>query len=102
MTLRMPAEWAAHERCVMAWPSRSDMWRGQFGTAKDDYAQVARAIADFEPVTMVCNPGTAEEVRARCGAAVEPLELPINDSWSRDCGPIFVTNGSQMTVVAPR
>ena len=31
MTLRMPAEWTAHERCVMAWPVRSSMWGTQFG-----------------------------------------------------------------------
>ena len=31
-------------------------------------------------------------MRDRCGAGIEPLELPIDDSWMRDNGPIFVTN----------
>ena len=41
---------------------------------------------------MVCNPGQADDVRRRCGSGVEPLELPIDDSWMRDNGPIFVTD----------
>src|SRR5262249_62031531 len=39
---------------------------------------------------MVCNPGEARQVRDRCGAGVEALEIPIDDSWLRDSGPIFV------------
>ena len=57
MTLRRPGEWTEHERCVMAWPTRDDMWRGQLAAAKADYAEVARAIARTEPVLMVANPG---------------------------------------------
>jgi agmatine deiminase len=41
---------------------------------------------------MVCRPGSAADVGDRCGAGVEPMELPIDDSWMRDNGPIFVTN----------
>ena len=88
----MPAEWAPHAACLMAWPTRRELWSDRFDEAKADYAVVARAISDFEPVVMVCNPGVAAEVRNLCGAAVEPLELPINDSWMRDSGPIFVTD----------
>ena len=43
---------------------------------------------------MICNPGDAGEVRDRCGAGVDPLEIPIDDSWIRDNGPAFVTDGS--------
>ena len=83
----MPAEWALHEACLMAWPSREALWDGRLDEAKRDYAAVARAVSDFEPVVMACNPGFAAEVRDLCGAAVEPLEVPINDSWARDSGP---------------
>jgi len=88
----MPAEWSPHAGCLMAWPTRRELWKDHFDAARTDYAVVARAISDFEPVVMVCSPGRAQEVRDACGSAVEPLELPINDSWSRDSGPIFVTD----------
>jgi agmatine deiminase len=90
----MPAEWEPHAGCLMQWPSRRELWGDRFDRAEQDYAQVARAIASFEPVVMVCNPGTAQRVRDLCGQAVTPLEIPINDSWARDSGPTFVRDRS--------
>ena len=88
----MPPEWARHAGCLMAWPTRQELWQGRLSDAKCDYATVAGAIADFEPVLMVCNPGESGEVRAHCSPAVTPLEIAINDSWARDSGPAFVRN----------
>jgi agmatine deiminase len=91
---RMPAEWEPHAMTLMEWPCRPDLWHAELGQAKADYAAVARAIAAFEPVLMVANPGDAADVRGHCGSAIEVLELPINDSWMRDNGPVFVRNGA--------
>src|SRR5437879_12931364 len=92
MTMRMPAEWAEHEGTLMAWPTRPELWGGVLEDAKDGYAEVARAIAEFEPGLMVAPPGSGAEARARCGAGVEVVEMPLDDSWFRDSGPIFVTD----------
>lgn len=88
----MPAEWEPHEACLMEWPTvtRRDFWADRFEEAQRDYAAVANAIAAFEPVTMVCDPTQRSEARAHCGSGVEILPLPIDDSWMRDNGPIFV------------
>lgn len=88
---RMPAEWAPHERCLMAWPTRQELWGAHYEAAKEEYAAVAHAIAAFEPVLMVVRPGSAAEARHRLGSGVAIVELPIDDSWLRDSGPIFVT-----------
>lgn len=91
----MPAEWEPHERTLMAWPCRTDMWKAQLGAAKEQYATVANAIAGFEPVTMVCgSPADAAQARAACAGEVDVIELPIDDSWLRDSGPIFVKDAS--------
>jgi agmatine deiminase len=90
----MPAEWEPHAGCLMAWPSRPDLWGDTLPAAKRDYATVANAIARFEPVVMVCNPGLSAEVRSACSDAVQPVEIPINDSWARDSGPTFVRNAA--------
>ncbi|MFB7708472.1 agmatine/peptidylarginine deiminase [Streptomyces sp. NPDC056105] len=90
MTFRMPAEWTEHERCLMAWPTRPDLWGDVLDTVKGEYAEVARAIAEFEPVTMVAPPGHAAEARERCGYGIEVIELPTDDSWFRDSAPLFV------------
>jgi agmatine deiminase len=87
----MPAEWSPHERTIMGWPCRRELWGETIAQAKEDYAAVANAIAAFEPVLMIANPGPdAAAARAACGSGVEIIELPLDDSWLRDCGPIYV------------
>ncbi|MFE1949888.1 agmatine/peptidylarginine deiminase [Streptomyces sp. NPDC059524] len=90
---RMPAEWSEHERCLMAWPVREDLWGSVLDDVKEEYANVARAIAAFEPVTMVAPPGHGEEARARCGQDVTVVEIAQDDSWFRDSAPLFVLDG---------
>lgn len=90
----MPAEWAPHERCLMAWPTRRELWGAVFEEAKEAYVWTAQAIAGAgaEPVLMVASPGAGDEARNRLGSdGIEVVEEPIDDSWLRDNGPIFVT-----------
>ena len=91
----MPAEWAPHRATLMEWPTttRSEFWGDLFDRAKADFATMANAVAAFEPVVMVTDPPQAAEARAMCGEGVEILPIAIDDSWMRDNGPIFVTDG---------
>jgi agmatine deiminase len=74
----------------MGWPCRAELWGPTIQQARRDYAAVANAVAAFEPVTMIANPGgDAAEARAACAAGVDIVELPLDDSWLRDCGPIY-------------
>jgi agmatine deiminase len=78
----------------MGWPCRLQLWGETVERAREEYAGVANAIAQFEPVTMIANPGSdTAEARAACTAAVEIVPLPLDDSWMRDCGPIYVYDG---------
>ncbi|MGZ4267002.1 MAG: agmatine deiminase family protein [Solirubrobacteraceae bacterium] len=89
--MRMPAEWEPHERTLTGWPCRRVLWGGLLERARADYAAVANAIARFEPVTMIAaDAGDAALARAACDDGVEVVELPLDDSWLRDCGPIYV------------
>jgi agmatine deiminase len=91
--MRFPGEWEPHERTIMGWPCRSELWGQTLAQAKTDYAAVANTIAAFEPVTMIANAGAdAAEARAALTAGIEVLELPLDDSWLRDCGPIYVVD----------
>lgn len=88
----MPAEWARHERTLIAWPARAATWRDtSIEAAREVHAQVVAAVAAFEPVTLVVDPAHAADARRRVPTAnVELLELPIDDSWLRDNGPIML------------
>jgi agmatine deiminase len=75
----------------MGWPCRRELWGPALEQARSDYATVANAIAAFEPVTMFATDADdASMARAACTSRVEVTELPLDDSWLRDCGPIYV------------
>jgi len=90
----MPAEWAPHSGCWMGWPQRESIWHGHIDAARADYAQVAQAIARFEPLTMLADPAHAEDASAQCGPAVRVVAAPLDDSWLRDSGPTFILDAA--------
>ena len=92
---RMPPETAPQERMLMAWPCRRELWGTELQSAWHDYAEVANAIAAFEPVTMVVpDRAAAAKARAVLAGPVDVVELPIDDSWMRDSGPTFTLDAA--------
>ena len=67
----MPAEWHPHTRCFMGWPCRIKTWGEGMWAAKKAYANVARAIAEFEPIVMTAPSGDVDEAKTLCGPSVE-------------------------------
>jgi agmatine deiminase len=76
----------------MAWPKRVELWQQYLETAREDYIRVARAIARFEPMTMIADPEHATEARMRCGPSIKVLPLSLDDSWLRDSAPTVVVD----------
>ena len=83
----MPAEWQTHARCWMAWPCREGF--NSEATCRN-YAEVAKVISSFEPVSMVVHPRDREMAQAVLGNDIECVEIPIDDGWFRDNGPNFL------------
>jgi agmatine deiminase len=88
----MPAEFERHAATWMAWPTRRELWGEHFAEVKADFARLATMIARFEPLFMVARAEDAAEARRQCGPAVTVIEFPIDDSWARDAGPIFLVD----------
>jgi agmatine deiminase len=99
----MPAEWEPHRATYLVWPHNRDTWPGKFEAIPPIFAQIAAAIASFEPIRiLVEDEMQIASVRAmiRNAAApgggpvrmdrVELIPIATNDSWIRDFGPIFV------------
>ena len=89
---RLPAEWEPHAATWLAWPHRRATWLGDFAAIPAAYARVARQIAAFEPVRIVGTGPVLAEARRHLAdvAAVTFIDIPTNDSWIRDTGPVFV------------
>jgi len=89
----MPAEWHPHAGCWMAWPCHEQSWENVgLQRARVAFAQVAQAIARYEPVTMLVNPADMEQAASLCATGIKLVPLAINDSWTRDTGPTFLLN----------
>jgi len=87
----MPPEWFPHLRCWMAWPCRKNLWKRPKETC-ETYTAVAHAIREFEPVTMLVPPHLMDQAYSFLGSDIDLIEMPIDDSWTRDSGPTFVKN----------
>jgi agmatine deiminase len=59
-----------------------------------EHAAVVNAIAAFEPVTLAVDPPHQAEARAAVRGDVDVVAIPLDDSWARDSGPIFVMGGA--------
>ncbi|MBY0013836.1 agmatine deiminase family protein [Paenibacillus typhae] len=88
----MPAEWEKHERTFISWPVQASMvFPDNYKSVSEGYAEIIKAIAEFEPVTVIVNPEELEAVEVfNFGANVTLLPVRHNDAWLRDNGPTFV------------
>lgn len=89
---RMPGEFEEHKGTWMLWPTRTDTWRSGAKPAQRVYIEVAKAISQFEPVTMCVKADQYENARALLPHNIRIVEISSNDAWMRDIGPTFVKN----------
>lgn len=96
----MPAEWSFHSGTQLNWPTNRQTWPGERLTrAEKVYADIIGALSAYETVHLLVPDeqihARAESILQSGGADLSRIkfhEVPINDVWARDCGPIFVRN----------
>lgn len=102
MTWVMPAEWEKHDRTWIAFPTSGYTLgdtQGEQEAARKTWANVANQASEFEPVSVVVNPGDANIAKKYLSSQIELVEIPINDAWIRDSGPSFVRDGNEFAAV---
>jgi agmatine deiminase len=89
---KMPAEWTTHQRTFISWPVQDSMvYPNDYEKVHDGYVELARAIAEFEPVTIITNPDDIDKLKSIFASErVGFLEVEHNDAWLRDNGPTFI------------
>lgn len=89
----MPAEWARHTATWMSWPFDEEMWHGKLDEVRTEYSQFVKTIARFEPVHLLVRDAEARATASSMLKGVDNVtlhEVPLDDVWLRDNGPIFV------------
>jgi len=96
---RMPGEFEKHSGTWMLWPERPDNWRLGAKPAQKAFVDIATAIAQFEPLTMGVSHAQYNNARNMLPGNIRLVEMSNNDSWIRDCGPTFVSDGKLVRAV---
>ena len=63
--LRMPAEWEPHRATWIGWPHHEPDWPGKFASIPWVYAEIARVLAEHEPLEILCAFARGAHIRAR-------------------------------------
>lgn len=94
LNYKMPAEWSEHQRTFISWPVQESMcYPEDYDEVCRGYQEIVRAIAEFEPVTVIVNHDDAQIVDHSIKTdGVEYLFINHNDAWLRDNGPTFLRN----------
>ncbi|WP_120501050.1 agmatine/peptidylarginine deiminase [Roseovarius sp. EL26] len=89
--LWVPPEESPHALTFMQWPTSRkvhpdpvflDMLRGAI-------ADIANAISAFEPVIMLAEGSTHRQAKKYLSSKVKLWDIPTEDLWCRDSGPLF-------------
>ncbi|EKQ56624.1 MULTISPECIES: agmatine deiminase family protein [unclassified Clostridium] len=91
---KMPAEWTTHERTFISWPVKESMCHPEnHESVCLGYTEFIKAIAEFEPVSVIVNPNELEIVKKFFNESnIEFLPIEHSDAWLRDNGPTFIIN----------
>ena len=87
---RLPAEWEACQAILMAWPHADTDWAHMLADVRKCYADIIAAVAKRAKVILI-GPEEPDEEYLPEGELRENvifINLPTNDTWTRDYGPI--------------
>jgi agmatine/peptidylarginine deiminase len=90
--LQLPAEWEPQSGVMLTWPHQDTDWKPYLNEVIPCFTAIAEAIARKERLLIVC--ASIDEVKATL-RNVDPSritfrEIPSNDTWARDHGPIGI------------
>ncbi|MEO0781724.1 MAG: agmatine deiminase family protein [Pseudomonadota bacterium] len=90
----VPAEEEPHEMTLMQWPVDPYTYRTkrERTAIQTVIARIANAIAEFEPVIMLADASEHATAVKILSGNVELWDIPTDDLWCRDSGPLFVIN----------
>ena len=98
----MPDEAARHTRTFMQWPVNRTVHpdRVFLEMLQQTIADIANIIAEFEPVVLLMDKKFQTAARRMLSGEIEIWDIPTNDLWCRDAGPVFVRNEASELAIA--
>ncbi|MFC4762052.1 agmatine deiminase family protein [Dyella koreensis] len=98
--LRLPAEWEPQSAVLIAWPHADTDWAERLAQVETTYVALAGAVTRFQSLIIVVADAAlrahAEQQLRAAGvdlSRIRFVELPYDDTWLRDSGPITLKDG---------
>ncbi len=90
----VPEEALPHQRTFMQWPVNRDVHPDAvfLEMLQHSIAEIANTISQFESVIMLIDARYKMNATRKLSSAVEIWDVPTDDLWCRDSGPVFVRN----------
>ena len=100
--LYVPAEEARHQATLMQWPASRKVHKDPVFLLmlQETIADIANAISQFEPVYMLADASLHRSARKLLSANVELWDIPTEDLWCRDSGPLFARTEAGKQVIS--
>lgn len=92
---RMPGEFEPHALTWLAFPHRTDNWRNNAKPAQKAICSLANLVSKFEKVIMIVPRRCMRAALSSLDETVSIVDGETDDSWVRDTGATFVTNGKE-------
>lgn len=94
MAIRFPAEWELQDGVLLSWPHPGTDWFPILSRVVPVFVKIAEQVSRFEKVLIVApDLKPVKAALAKSGAKKKNLffyEIPTNDTWARDFGPVTV------------
>jgi agmatine/peptidylarginine deiminase len=92
MKIRLPAEWEPQSGVMLTWPHEGTDWIDILEEVEKCFIDIAAEIAVREKLIIVCpnKKDLVEKLRSCNLNNILFAEIPSNDTWARDHGPISV------------
>lgn len=101
-TYWLPEEADPHKRTFMQWPVNRKVHPDPIflDMLQRTIADIANTIVAFEPVVMLMDKRHVEKAGRKLSASVEIWDIPTDDLWCRDSGPVFVRDKAGTLAIA--
>ena len=91
---RFPAEWERHTAVLLAWPHKDTDWAYMLDEITECYISIIETITINSRVILLAPDAEVPRERLK---HIDPerliiVEVPTNDTWTRDYGPLTVTD----------
>ncbi len=99
----LPAEWEKQDAILIAWPDIHTDWKDILNEVEKLYLSIVKEISEYEKVIIITlKPIILKKLFSKQKINIKNIifiEVPYNDTWARDFGPITIKNDNGFEIL---